>query len=54
MGQVAARSVPMQDLEDEQMDGRDRIEQARAPLVAHLVAQGENRGGVEPGQPDLL
>jgi hypothetical protein len=37
----------MQDLQDEEMDGGDRIEQARAPLVAPLVAQGENRGSVE-------
>jgi len=29
------------------MDGGDRIEQARTPLVAHLAAQGKNRGGVE-------
>jgi hypothetical protein len=29
------------------MDSSDRIEPAYAPLVAHLVAQGEHRGSVE-------
>ena len=37
----------MEDLQDKEMDSGDRIEQAYAPLVAHLVAQGANRGSVE-------
>ena len=48
-GQTATCRVAVQDLQDEKMDGGDRIKQARAPLVAHLVAQGENRGSVEQG-----
>jgi hypothetical protein len=48
-GQMATCRVAVQDLQEEKMDGGDRIEQARPPLVAHLVAQGENRGSVEQG-----
>ena len=54
MGQVATRGVAMQDLQEEEMDGGDRIEQARTPLVAHLATEGENRGGVKQGQRVLL
>ena len=49
MGQMATRGVAMEDLQDEQMDGGDRIEQARAPLVADLATEGENSGGVKQG-----
>ena len=49
VGQVATRRVAVPNLEDEEMDGGHRIEQARTPLVAHLVAQGENRRSVEQG-----
>ncbi len=45
MGQMATRGVTRQDLQNEQMDGGDGIEQARAPLVADLAAQGKKRGG---------
>jgi hypothetical protein len=37
----------MEDLEDEQVDGRDGVQQARAPRVAGLVTQGENRRSIE-------
>ena len=37
----------MEDLEDEQVDGRDGIQEARASRVAGLATQGENRRGVE-------
>ena len=46
---VATGGVAMQDVEDEQMNGGDGIEPARAPLVAHLATQGDHRGGVEQG-----
>src|SRR5262245_50590680 len=49
MGQVAARCVVMQDVQNEQMDGGDRIKEARAPLVADLATEGENCGGVKQG-----
>jgi hypothetical protein len=48
-GQMATRRVAVQNLQEEEMDGGDRIEQARTPLVAHLVAQGKNGGSVEQG-----
>jgi len=47
MRQVATGGVPVEDLEHEQVDGRDGIQQARAPLVSDLATQGENRRGVE-------
>jgi len=47
MGQMGTRGVPMQDLQEEEMDGGDRIEQARTPVVADLSTEGENHGGVK-------
>jgi hypothetical protein len=47
--EVATGGVAMQDLQDEQMHGSDRIEQARTPWIAPLVAQGENCGSIEQG-----
>jgi len=40
----------MEDLHKEEMDGGDRIELARTPLVAPLATEGENRGGVQQGR----
>jgi hypothetical protein len=37
----------MEDVQEEEMDGGDRIELALTPLVAHLTTEGENRGGVK-------
>jgi hypothetical protein len=37
----------MEDLEDAQMDGCDGIQHARAPLVASVVTERENRRGIE-------
>jgi hypothetical protein len=47
VGQMAARGVARQDLQDEEMDGGDRIQHARAPGVADLATHDENGGRVE-------
>ena len=36
-GQVATRGVAMEDLQDKERDGGDRLEQARAPLLGDSV-----------------
>ena len=37
----------MEDLEDEQVDGGDGIQHARAPLVASVVTESKNRRSIE-------
>lgn len=37
----------MEDLEDEQVDGCDGIQHARAPLVASVVTESTNRRSIE-------
>ena len=42
--------VTMEDLQEKEMDGGDRIELALTPLVVHLTTEGENRGSVQEGR----
>ncbi len=50
VGQVITGGVAMEDVQEEEMDGGDRIELALTPLVVHLTTEGENRGGVKQGR----
>lgn len=47
MGQVATRGVPMEDWQEEERNGGDRVEVAYPPLLAHLATESENHGGVQ-------
>jgi hypothetical protein len=47
VGEMATGRVPVQDLEATELDGGHRIEETLAPRVAHLTAQGQDRGGIE-------
>jgi hypothetical protein len=47
MREMTTGRIPVQDLEDTEVDGGHRVEDALAPRVAQGTTQGKDRGGIQ-------
>jgi hypothetical protein len=47
MGEVPDRSVAVEDLDEEDVDGGDGVEEAGTPFMADISAEGEDGGSIE-------
>ena len=57
LGQMAQRragSIPVEHLDEKELDSGDRIEEAIAPGITNLVTGGQDGGGLELRGPLLL
>jgi hypothetical protein len=44
---MATGGVPVQNLEDTEVDGRHRVQEAMAPRVTQFTAKGKDRASIE-------